>query len=702
MSGLLEKAQWITANRFHLYNRAVSHSVVLFTRFFGVHGRVRRAMLHITAYGLYEAQLNDQPVADTLCSPGFTCYGKRLQVQSYDVTRLLRPDGENRLLVYTARGWALWEDPDALHHTVLAALEIEEEDGTVTELVTDSEWKVSSCDIVTSDLCRGETRDYRSHYSMLTKQPAEVRELPRQMLIAQEGLPIRRKEHYTVQRLLITPRGERVLDFGTALCGYVQVRVQGQPGDKLRLQYALSLDKNGNFDAEDTDAMPQTTYFLWDNTRRCAPMFALTEFRYVKLREYPLAEIDPACFTAVAVRSDAERTGWFRCGLKELNTLYEEVVGRQQRSMLDIPTTDCEQGWRFGRPEAVLRAAPGGMYTYQCLAFFRKWLRDVAAEQAADGSLPRRIPDIAQLPELPPSLESGLAVVELPWLCFRLYGDTAVLREQYPAMCRLEQWAAARVHGLREPFPQETADELPLYARLLRRLNRIASLLGYTADAERYLRRYERARAAVDRRLSAAQARHALPPELLPAALQSGAWDAGRVWEALPPELLSGKGLSRGLRTALEQLLFSWETEELYDLPVCAKRMGEVYPSLLQALYFADHDRAKDGGEADACAVAEWLYARVAGLRPAGENGGFSTVDICPLPHPQVGWAEAALKTGTGRIVSSWKYQKDTVCYTLEIPRGVRARFRVGDEIFELNEGVHRFRRQGSLPAEKC
>ena len=62
------------------------------------------AFLYITCHGLYEAQLNGQRVGDFILAPGTGDYARRLTVQAYEVSELLRK-GENELLVTLGDGW---------------------------------------------------------------------------------------------------------------------------------------------------------------------------------------------------------------------------------------------------------------------------------------------------------------------------------------------------------------------------------------------------------------------------------------------------------------------------------------------------------------------------------------------------------------------------------------------------------------------
>ena len=72
-------------------------------------GKVQEARLFITCHGVYEAVLNGQRVGDFVLAPGTGDYRRRLTVQAYDVTGLVR-EGENELLVTLGDGW--WCDSE--------------------------------------------------------------------------------------------------------------------------------------------------------------------------------------------------------------------------------------------------------------------------------------------------------------------------------------------------------------------------------------------------------------------------------------------------------------------------------------------------------------------------------------------------------------------------------------------------------------
>ena len=51
-------------------------------------------------------------------------------------------------------------------------------------------------------------------------------------------------------RSFITPRGERVIDFGQELTGFLEVTVDAKAGEAVDVSFAEVMDKEGNFYTE--------------------------------------------------------------------------------------------------------------------------------------------------------------------------------------------------------------------------------------------------------------------------------------------------------------------------------------------------------------------------------------------------------------------------------------------------------------------
>ncbi|MCM2676269.1 alpha-L-rhamnosidase N-terminal domain-containing protein [Alkalicoccobacillus plakortidis] len=90
------QGKWITVN--------IDEQVPQFRKEFESRSDIKKARLYITARGLYEATINGSRVGDFYLTPGWTNYNDRIQYQTYDVTDMIKNEG-NVLSVMLGKGW---------------------------------------------------------------------------------------------------------------------------------------------------------------------------------------------------------------------------------------------------------------------------------------------------------------------------------------------------------------------------------------------------------------------------------------------------------------------------------------------------------------------------------------------------------------------------------------------------------------------
>ena len=140
----------------------------LLRRSFTLRRPVASARLYVTAHGLYEMEINGSRVGDDALAPGWTVYGKRLRYYTYDVTDHLA-EGENahrrlarrRLVPRPHRLQRRACEPVRGQLALLAQLHVTHDDGSVTVVGSDSDWKASYGPILFSSLYKGELYDAR-------------------------------------------------------------------------------------------------------------------------------------------------------------------------------------------------------------------------------------------------------------------------------------------------------------------------------------------------------------------------------------------------------------------------------------------------------------------------------------------------------------------------------------------------------------
>ena len=171
---------------------------------------------------------------------------------------------------------------------------------------TDSQWKAATGPILKSDMKDGEIYDARlempgwccARFDDSSWKGVRTVTHPKNHLVASMGVPVRRKETFRPTAILMTPKGETVLDFGQNLAGVVQLKVRGPRGATVRLRHGETLDKDGNFTvanlfvlAPKEDKLPpfqEVQYTLkGEGEEEYEPRFAVHGFRYVKVEGYP-------------------------------------------------------------------------------------------------------------------------------------------------------------------------------------------------------------------------------------------------------------------------------------------------------------------------------------------------------------------------------------------------------------------------------
>ncbi|QBD76857.1 alpha-L-rhamnosidase [Ktedonosporobacter rubrisoli] len=423
---------------------------------------VASARLYVTAHGLYELSLNGQRVGDAYFTPGFTSYEHRLQYQTYDVSELLRSN-ENALGVILGDGWYRGSiSIGGLRNfygerlSLLLQLHVRYSDGSEQVIISDEHWRATTGPILKSDLQDGEIYDARlempgwdqAGFDDSRWQGVRVAEYGLANLVATVGPLVRRKERFVPLAILTTPAGETVVDMGQNLSGVVQLRVSGPAGTTIRLQHGEALDKAGNFTMEHLGLEPiipaplqEVLYTLkGEGEEVYTPHFTTHGFRYVKVEGFP-GTPTPANFTGIALYSDMPEIGSFSCSDPRLNQLQHNILWSQKGNFLEIPT-DCPTRERAGWTGDAQIFVGTGSFLMQTAGFFTKWLKDLAAEQGANGRVPNMIPSPASkltvnnfsTEFLEGAAGWGDAAVIIPWTLYQMYGDRRILQEQYESM----------------------------------------------------------------------------------------------------------------------------------------------------------------------------------------------------------------------------------------------------------------------------
>ena len=694
----IKRSNWITVSQ------DTGDVCPVFRRQWTAEKTIAKAELQITALGIYHAEINGQRVSDFVLAPGWTSYDHRLQVQAYDVTGLLQK--ENDLRVTVGRGWFRSPMPGWLNSEdkqrrlnqpcgLIASLEIRYTDGTEETILTDESWQWANSRVLFSEIYDGETCDARM--APTDWQPVKPLAWSKDILIPQEGEPIRETERIAAKRIFKTPQGDTVVDFGQEVTGYVEITLSAHAGDEVLFDHAEVQDKDGNWYNENyRAAKAQAKYICREGQQTWHPELTFFGFRYIRLLSWP-GEAKAENFTAIAVHSDMKRTGWLKSGSAELNQLFSNIVWGQRGNFLDVPT-DCPQrderlGWT-GDAQVFIKTAS---YLFDTEHFFKKWLHDMAADQRESGEVGQVIPDL--MPEGPSSAAWGDAATICPWQVYQTYGDKAVLKDQFECMRKWVDFIGSvtktpnlwtdHFHfgdwlGLDAPSgsykgsSREDFIASAFYAHSAELVVKAGKLLG--KDVSAYEKLHQNIVAAFRKTFPEykTQTEHVL-------AVHFGlAENPQKTADALA-DMVKADGVQ--LRTGfvgtpyiLHVLSQYGHADLAWSLVLRREYPGWLYPVTKGATTIWEHwDGIKPDGSFwskdmnsfnhySYGAVADWVFEQAAGIRHAEDKPGFEELIYAPQPDARLGWLQARLDTRHGTVSALWVCQEDGIRYELETP----------------------------------
>ncbi len=460
------KAKWITGD----YKPEKNHRYPAdcFKKDFSLKGEVASARLYMSACGVYEAYLNGKRVGNFELAPGCTDYRYRLQYQTYDVADLLAKETSFELLL--GDGWYRGSigcfgktNVFGRETKVLAQLEITYKDGTCETIITDDNFAWSNDGAIRfNDFKDGEIVNANMKPSYRGKAKETLCKL---IPTASNNVPVTAHEEFA-GKLITTPSGKKVIDFGQNLAGFLEFKVKGKKGQRILLTLGEILDENGEFtqknmvERKPVKEFGQMTEIMMitgnsDKVKgelQVTPMqqviftcsgeedfyrtkFALFGFRYALIETK--ANFNATDFKAVAAYSDMEETGQFSCSNEKVNQLFSNIKWSMKSNFLDVPT-DCPTRERLGWTGDAQIFFKSSSYLYDVAAFYRKWMVDIKDDQYKTGKVSAVVP-YQGLSMLYDNTGSSVgwadAVVLIPYRYYQVYKDKRILEDTYE-MCK--------------------------------------------------------------------------------------------------------------------------------------------------------------------------------------------------------------------------------------------------------------------------
>lgn len=717
---MLERSEWIKGCEKNLRGGTV------YLKNFRCAAKAEKAILEITALGVYEAKLNGERIGDFILAPGWTSYLNRLQVQSYDVTDMLKT--ENSLEVTVGQGWRAIankrDGSDFLGYrdtALIAELTLVYADGRTESIVTDSSWTARESKLRYTNIYDGDI--YDATFKAGSARHCICVDLEKDMLIPQEGEKIVEHERMPALQIIKTPAGETVIDFGQNMTGYVEFSIKGTPGAQATISHGETLDCDGNFyNANYRSARAQIKFTCDGEEHIYKSALTFFGFRYIRLENWP-DEVKKENFTAIVVHSDIRRTGYFECSDETVNKLFKNIIWGQKSNFLDVPT-DCPQrderlGWT-GDAQVFVRTAS---LNFDVERFFKKWLRDLAADQGCDGCVPHVVPNIFD--DMGGSSAWSDAAVICPWEIYRTYGDKKIFEDQFDSMKAWIDWMRERSEngkrsggfhfgdwlGLDSPegsYKGSTPDDLiatayykystELFIKAAHALGRdVAEYENIPAEAAKAFRREYMENGRVKNATQTAcvlalyfditDDRAATAAQLNELVKRAGHLETGFVGTPYLLHALSDNGYAG---TAYDLLLRREYPSWLYPISKGATTVWEHWDGIKPDGTMWSSDMNSFNHYAYG-AVADWMYGAAAGINSDPDRPGFEHIIFRPVTDRRLDFVKASIDTRRGTVASEWRRENGRIKYIFTVPEGCCASAVIGGEKHEVGAGTHEF-----------
>ena len=686
--------------------------------------KIKSARAYITAGGLYELSLNGNKVGNHRMDPTYTRFDRRNLYVTYDVTKHLQ-DGKNAIGVTLGNGWynhqstAVWDfekAPWRNRPTFCMDLRITYTDGTVEVVKSGKDWKTDLSPIIFNSIYTAEHYDARLEQSGWNKinfddskwKRVIYRSAPSQNVVAQVLHPVRNVEEIKAKSLRKFNDTTYLFDLGRNISGVSKITLNGPTGTIVRLKHVERLYADGRADMSNIDVHYRPTDdkdpFQTDiiilngkGEQSFMPHFNYKGFQYVEVSLSKPLNLKKEDLVGYFMHSDVPVAGEIKASDTLINKIFYATNNSYLSNLFGYPT-DCPQREKNGWTGDAAIAVETGLYGFDAITIYEKWLADHRDEQQPNGVLPSIIPTDGWGYEWGngPDWTSTIAII--PWNIYLFYGDKKLLADCYENIKKyvnhidetypsgLTSWGLGDWVPVKSKSPVELTSTCYYYADAVI-LAKAAKILGKTDDYKKYTALAEKIKTAFNNKYLNKQTgiyNNGLQTEL----------SVPLFWGIVPEEnkALVAENLAKrveaddfhldvgllGTKAILNALSENGHADVAYKIASQrtfpswgwwiangATTLYENWPIDAKSDISMNHIMF---GE-----IGAWLYKAPGGIKPDENQPGFKHILLQPHVVEGLDHFEASHDSPYGKIKSAWKRVKGGVRYEFSIPANASA-----------------------------
>lgn len=690
-----------------------------------ISGKVKSATAFICGLGHFDFFLNGEKVSDNFLDPGWTKYEKYAQYVPFDLSGLLQ-SGKNVLGIMLGNGF--YNIPRERYNkivqrfgypAVISKIQIEYEDGSIENIVTDTTWRVTKSPITFSSIYGGEDYDARlveanwkktgfndNHWQV----PVEVSGSP--VLFAQHQQPLKIFDAKTPLKISSPKEGVWVYDMGQNMSAIPYLMVAGNQGAQVKISPSELLGSNGLISQMNVGEHVFFRYTIGDGkVETWRPQFTYYGFRYIQIEgAVPEGKPNPKNLPVIKelkslhVRGDVKRIGEFTCSNELFNKIFTLIDWGIRSNTVSV-STDCPQREKLGWVEQAYLMGNSIRYNYDVATHFNKIMEDIAASQTDKGLIPTIAPEYVKFGGgFRDSPEWGSVGVIVPYELYKWNGDKRILEKYYDLMKKyvdylsgkavnhvisksLGDWADIFEPGDSDFVQSATSVELPAMATYyydLIILKDVAHLLGKTADEKKYdalslevkqafnSTFFKKDKMTYDKGSQTANAMaiyfDLVEPEYREKVLASLVGDIKARNYALTSGDIGWRYVIQVLhQEGLSEILFKMNNRS--DVPGYGYQMAQGATALTESWkgLGASNNHLMFGQ------IMEWFYGGLAGIGQTQGSLAFKEIIIKPEPVGDITEVKGSSISPYGLIKSHWKISGDKFDLHITIPPNTKA-----------------------------
>jgi len=702
-----------------LGRKGLKRSIVpMFRKDFSISDSIESALISICGLGHYELYINNSKIGDRFLSPGWTNYQKRSLYNTFEITEQIK-EGGNAIGVLVGNGF--YNINRERYRKLVVAygypklifdIQIKFKNGTVKNIVSDEDCKVTASPITFSSIFGGEDYDARLEQKVWSTFGFDDSEWQQAVLtgdsigelVPEEDYPLKVMDEFLPLKISTSKSGRTIYDFGQNASGIISLKVKGNRGAQIIIRPDELINEEGNITQASGGGPYEFNYILkGEGIEEWQPRFTYYGFRYADLE---IIEPEPGTSKTEVVeikmlhtRNSSPSVGYFSCSDTLFNQIYELINWGIKSNMASV-ATDCPHREKLGWLEQTYLIGPSMHYNFDIQKLYSKIVTDMIDSQLDNGL----VPDIA--PEYVPfeggfrdSPEWGSASVIIPWQLYQWYGDLEVLKRAYPMMTKYVDYLHGKLksnllnHGLGDWYdlgpnhPGEaqltpkalTATSIYYYDLVI--VAKVAELLNKDSEIKKYNDLAKEIKEAFQKKFynsetgacstgSQTSYAMALYTGILPE--QDNEIVFNNLIDSIEHNDYALTSGDIGYHFLVRVLSANGRSDILYKMNRRSDRPGYGYQLKKGATSLTESWAALSDVSNNHMMLGhlmEWFYSGLGGIYQAENSIAYRDIIIAPKPVGDMDWVKCSYNSPQGIIVSEWELTEDTFSLIIEVPK---------------------------------